>query len=138
MKNLILLFLLFTIPFSGNCKNKRKIKRLNKKEIVLKSKNYNKESKKYFATYYGNTYKGKRKTANGEHFNMYELTCASNKFPFNTKLKITNIKNNKSVIVRVNDRGGMHKNIIDLTYGAFGKIAKHSCGKIQINVEIVD
>lgn len=90
------------------------------------------------ATYYGNQYKTKRKTANGETFNMHAMTCAApKKFKFGTKLKITNIKNNKSVIVKVNDRGAFHNHNIDLTYGAFQKIAKHKEGRIKIKVKII-
>ena len=76
------------------------------------------------ASYYGNTYKGKRRTANGEVFNMNAMTCASMIHPFGTILKVTNTKNGKSVIVRVTDRGRFSSNKLDLTYGAWGKIAE--------------
>lgn len=52
-------------------------------------------------------------TANGEKYDEDALTCASNDYPFNTFLKVTNIENNKSVICRVNDRGGL-KNMEEL------------------------
>ena len=88
------------------------------------------------ATYYGNTFKTQRKTANGEFFNVHAMTCAApKKFKFGTKLKITNLENNKSVIVRVNDRGGFGHNVIDLTYKAFRKIANHKDGRIKIKVQ---
>ena len=90
------------------------------------------------ATYYGNTYKSVRRTANGDVFNMNAMTCAAPRhYKFGTKLKITNLSNNKSVIVTVTDRGEFGKRTIDLTYGAFGKIASHKAGRIKIKVEVV-
>ena len=89
------------------------------------------------ATYYGNTYKSARRNANGEPFNMNAMTCAApKKFPFGTRLKVTNTANGKSVIVRVCDRC-VGQSIIDLTYGAFGKIASHRSGRVNVKVEIV-
>ena len=90
------------------------------------------------ATYYGNKYKGLRHTANGEVFNMYSMTCAApKKYKFGTKLKVTNVDNNKSVIVTVTDRGAFGNNVIDLTYGAFGKIASYTEGRIKIKLEVI-
>ena len=97
-----------------------------------------KETGHWTATYYGNHYKGKRKTANGDVFNMHAMTCAApKKFKFGTRLRITNLKNNKSVIVKVTDRGGFGNHTIDLTYGAFAKIARHKDGRIKVRVEVV-
>ena len=90
------------------------------------------------ATFYGNKYKKPRKTASGETFNMHAMTCAApKKYKFGTMLRITNLANKKSVIVRVNDRGGFGHRTIDLTYSAFGKIAKHREGRVKIKVEVV-
>jgi rare lipoprotein A len=90
------------------------------------------------ATYYGNTYKGVRYTANGDRFNMYSMTCAAYKnYKFGTKLKITNPSNGKSVIVKVTDRGAFPKTTIDLTYGAFAKIAQHKLGRVKVEVQVV-
>ena len=96
------------------------------------------EKGNWTATYYGNHYKGHRKTANGDTFNMYAMTCAAPKcYKFGTKLKVTNLKNNKSVIVTVTDRGAFGNRTIDLTYGAFGKIASYRDGRIKIKVQVV-
>lgn len=90
------------------------------------------------ATYYGNHYKGRRLMTNGEVFNVHAMTCAApKKFKFGTKLKITNLENNKSVIVKVTDRGGFGSYTIDLTYHAFKKIAKHKNGKIKVKVQVL-
>ena len=79
-------------------------------------------------------------TANGERFNENALTAASWKYPMGTKILVTNIKNGKSVIVRINDRGpGKHLykkgRIVDLTKGAFMKIADLKDGVIKIKVK---
>lgn len=92
----------------------------------------------FTATYYGNKYKGSRRNANGEPFDMNAMTCATSKqFAFGTKLKVTNMANGKSVIVRVCDRATCGNGVIDLTYGAFGKIASHRAGRVKVKVEIV-
>ena len=93
------------------------------------------EDGKWTATYYGNTYKGVRHTANGEMFNMNAMTCAApKKYKFGTYLRVENKANGKSVVVRVTDRGGFGNRCIDLTYGAFGKISAHRTGRIKVNV----
>lgn len=76
-------------------------------------------------------------TKSGEVFKSNKMTCASNKFPIGSILKITNKKNGKSVIVRCNDCGKMKDNIIDLSKGAFKKIAKLEEGIIKIKVSII-
>lgn len=78
-------------------------------------------------------------TANGERYNENLLTCASMDYKFNTILKVTNIGNDKSVIVRVNDTGGFKKygRIIDLSKGAFAKIANLKQGIIIVKIEVV-
>jgi rare lipoprotein A len=85
------------------------------------------------ATYYANVFEGRR-TFNGEVYTHSKMTCASNYYPIGSKLKITNVKNGKSVIVKVNDKGGMSDYIIDLSKGAFKKIASLKSGIIEINV----
>jgi rare lipoprotein A len=97
-----------------------------------------KEAGQWTATYYGNTYKTARRTANGDAFNMHAMTCAApKKYAFGTKLKVTNKENGKSVIVKVTDRGGFDNRTVDLTYGAFGRIASHCAGRIKVDVEVV-
>jgi rare lipoprotein A len=72
-------------------------------------------SKTGLASYYADYYQG-RKTANGEIFDHDKFTAAHKKLPFGTKVLITNLSNNKQVMVRINDRGPfVRKRIIDLT-----------------------
>ena len=90
------------------------------------------------ATWYGDKFHG-RKTANGERYNQNAFTCASNKYKFGTRLKVTNKANGKSVVCRVNDRGGFGKYgvALDLSKGAFKKIAPLSDGKVRVMIRRV-
>lgn len=76
-------------------------------------------------------------TKSGEVFKSNKMTCASNKFPIGAILKVTNKENKRSVIVRVNDTGKMKDNVIDLSKGAFKKIAKLEDGRINVRVSII-
>ena len=79
------------------------------------------------------------KTANGEKFNDKKLTCATKHDKFGTRLKVTNVKNGKSVICRVNDRGPKKslKRRVDLTKTAFKKIADSEHGLAKVSVKKV-
>ncbi|MEK6733247.1 MAG: septal ring lytic transglycosylase RlpA family protein [Candidatus Omnitrophota bacterium] len=78
-------------------------------------------------------------TANMEQFDDSQLTCAMWNLPFNTILKVTNLENGKSVIVRVNDRGPARRlnRLIDLTKQAFSKIADLEKGLTEVSIEIM-
>ena len=90
------------------------------------------------ASYYGKPFHG-RLTANGERYNMYALTAAHKLLPFNTRVKVTNLSNLKSVVVRINDRGPFIKNrIIDLSYGAAQKIGMIKQGTVTVKLQILD
>jgi len=79
-----------------------------------------------------------RQTASGERFNQFALTAAHKKLPFGTKVKVTNVKNNKSVIVKINDRGPFIKGrIIDLTRAAFGEIGNTDSGVVNVKIEVI-
>ena len=87
-----------------------------------------------YGTYYGPGFHGK-KTASGEIFDMYKMTCAHRTLPFGTILKVTNLSNDKSVQVRVNDRGPFVKGvIIDLSMGAAKKIGLDGKEKVEIKI----
>jgi len=89
------------------------------------------------ASYYGERFHSSR-TASGEIFNKWDYTCAHKRLPFGTKLKVTNLKNRKSVIVRVNDRGPFVKGrIIDLSYAAAEKIGMIGAGTEKVKIEVV-
>ncbi|MCR4336617.1 MAG: septal ring lytic transglycosylase RlpA family protein [Candidatus Omnitrophica bacterium] len=84
----------------------------------------------------------RERTANNEVFNDQALTCAMWDVPFNQKIKVTNLDNGKSVVVRVNDRGP-HKRlvrdgrIIDLSKAAFDRIAVLNKGLIHVQLEFL-
>lgn len=88
-------------------------------------------------SYYASDFHGK-KTSSGEMFNMYDLTCAHKMLPFGTKVKVTNLKNGKSVVVRVNDRGPFVKmREMDLSKAAAEKLGMIKDGTAKVNLEIV-
>ena len=87
------------------------------------------------ASFYGERLHLKR-TASGEIFDMNKMTCASNTHKLGTKLKVTNKETGKSVVCRVNDRGGFSKygRTLDMSIGSFRKIADTSAGVIKVNI----
>lgn len=90
------------------------------------------------ASWYSRKDKGIRKhTANGEIFDDTRKTCASWDYNFGTNLKVTNLRNGKSVICRVNDRGPAKRlsRIVDLSHAAFRKIADPRKGLIRVSVK---
>ncbi|ASM50580.1 rare lipoprotein A [Pseudoalteromonas espejiana DSM 9414] len=89
------------------------------------------------ASYYANKYHG-RTTASGETFSQSAATAAHLDFAFGTKVKVTNLANNKSVIVRINDRGPyVRGRVIDLSLGMFKKIADPKVGIIDVSVSVL-
>lgn len=93
---------------------------------------------KGLATYYGDKFQG-RKTANGELFCQTRLTAAHRTLPFNTWVKVTNLKNLRAVVVRINDRGPFVRGrIIDLSKRAAFEIGLLQDGNAKVQVEVVD
>jgi rare lipoprotein A len=89
------------------------------------------------ASYYADKFHG-RTTANGETFDMYALTAAHRTLPFGTKLKVTSLANNRSVLVRINDRGPfVNGRIIDLSLGAAKEIQMIQSGLAPVKLEII-
>lgn len=89
------------------------------------------------ASWYGRKFHGK-KTASGERYNMYGMTAAHRTLPIPSYVRVTNPKNGRSVIVRINDRGPFHPNrIIDLSYTAASKLGFIKAGSSMVRVERV-
>ena len=88
----------------------------------------------FLATFYGGVFNG-RTTASGEKFDKNKMTCASNHYKMGTMLEVTNVLNGKTVVVKVNDTGGFKGKKIDLSEGAFKKIANLKQGVIKVKVE---
>ena len=88
------------------------------------------------ASWYGPGFQG-RKTANGERFNTHEMTAAHKTLPFNTLIKVTNLHNEATVVVRINDRGPFIRGrIIDLSKAAKEEIGMG--GLAQVRLEVYD
>lgn len=92
---------------------------------------------KTIASFYGADFNGKM-TSNGETFNMNDFTCANKFLPFDTLLKVTNLANNLSVVVRVNDRGPfVEDREVDLSKAAAQKLDMIKSGTAQVKIEII-
>ncbi len=89
------------------------------------------------AAYYSNRLNG-RKTASGEVFDQGKLTAAHQTLAFGTKVKVTNTKNNRSVVVRINDRGPTQAGrVIDLSRAAASKLGMMKSGLVPVKLEVV-
>ena len=89
------------------------------------------------ACWYGEQYHGKA-TASGEIFDMYKLTAAHKSLPFNTLVRVKNLNNGKTVLVRINDRGPfVAGRIIDLSYAAAKKVDMINDGVVPCTLEVV-
>ncbi|TPH14683.1 septal ring lytic transglycosylase RlpA family protein [Litorilituus lipolyticus] len=89
------------------------------------------------ASWYGEKFHG-HLTSNGEIYDMYAMSAAHKSLPLPTYLKVTNLVNNKSVIVRVNDRGPFHQSrIIDLSYSAAYKLDMLKTGTAKVKITAI-
>lgn len=91
------------------------------------------------ASYYSDDFNGGR-TASGERFDQNKLTCAHGSLPFGCRLRVTNLRNNKSVEVRVNDRGGFSKygRVLDLSKSAAREIGMLGTGTAKVKVDVIE
>ena len=90
------------------------------------------------ASWYGTKFHG-RKTANGETYNMYGMTAAHKSLPIPSYVRVTNVENRRSIIMRINDRGPFHgPRIIDLSYVGAMKLGFAEQGTAKVLVEAID
>jgi rare lipoprotein A len=90
------------------------------------------------ASYYSNKFQG-RETANGELYDKDKMTCAHNSLPLGTWIKVTNLRNHQSVIVRITDR--LHyknKRLVDLSRAAAAKLGYLKRGLTRVKVEVLE
>ena len=100
--------------------------------VLSSSKNYEEQG---LASWYGRRFHRKR-TTSGERYNMYQLTAAHKTLPFSSRVLVTNLKNGKHVIVRINDRGPFVRNrLIDLSYAAAKKLGMLGHGTVPVMVK---
>ncbi|WP_413702038.1 septal ring lytic transglycosylase RlpA family protein [Psychromonas sp. KJ10-10] len=94
-------------------------------------------SEKGYASWYGNKFHG-HLTSNGERYDMFAMSAAHKNLPLPSYVKVTNIENNKQVIVRVNDRGPFHEGrIIDLSYAVTNKLDIIKSGTAQVEITLI-
>src|SRR6201984_2339925 len=90
------------------------------------------------ASWYGHNFQGKP-TASGEPYEMYDMTAAHLTLPMGSYVKVTNLRNGKSVVVRVNDRGPVVPGrIIDLSYGAAQALQFKRRGLQRVRLDLVN
>lgn len=90
------------------------------------------------ASYYHAKFQG-RPTASGEKYDQQKMTAAHNRLPFGTMIRVTNLRNNRSVTVRVNDR--LHyrnKRLVDLSRAAASKLGYVGRGLAKVRVEVLE
>lgn len=103
-------------------------------EIMPTAKGY---KTKGIASWYGTKFHG-RLTSNGEKYDLYAMTAAHKTLPIPTYVKVTNLQNNRQVIVRVNDRGPFHQDrVIDLSYAAAVKLGYEKQGTAPVALEAI-
>ena len=89
------------------------------------------------ASWYGPGFYGNR-TANGEVFRPGTMTAAHRTLPFGTKVRVTNLWNGRSTVVRINDRGPFHgRRVIDLAHGAASQLGLVASGIAQVKLEVL-
>ncbi len=90
------------------------------------------------ASFYGARHHG-NKTASGERFDQNQLTAAHRTLPFGTRVQVTNLDNNKTVVVRINDRGPFNrKRLIDLSHAAAEQLNMLRSGTAPVRVQSID
>ena len=114
----------------------------NPKRIPVKKapKNFDKSKTifKGISSYYGKDFHGKL-TANGEVFDMYGITAAHKEIPLNTVVRVTNLDNGKSIILRINDRGPyIEGRMLDCSYGAAKKLDFLNAGMAKIEMKVIE
>ncbi|TVP52101.1 MAG: septal ring lytic transglycosylase RlpA family protein [Mongoliibacter sp.] len=126
MQKITFLFILLLLPMMGFSSSHNDGER---NELIIQEG---------VASYYGKRFH-LRKTANGEVFNMEEMTAAHKNLPFGTMLKVTNLNNGKAVWVRINDRlPQSSKRSIDLSRGAAKKLDMIQDGIVKVKMEVPD
>lgn len=89
------------------------------------------------ASWYGGVFNGRR-TASGERFDMYAMTACHSTLPFGSLVRVVNLKNGRSVVVRITDRGYLYGGrVLDLSYGAAQRLAMTKPGLVPVQMEVL-
>ena len=141
MNSLILLLIVFLFACTASPRyNSGNIKKNSNFKVKSNKSAYSKHKKIYkgVASWYGPNFHGKL-TANGEVYDQYGVTAAHKELPLNTIARVTNLDNDKSIILRINDRGPYAKNrILDCSYGAAKKLDFLNQGTANVKIEIIE
>ena len=129
--------------YSSSTNTKQKAIKKNSSKFSSKN-NINKKNVKVgdviagVSSWYGPNFHGKL-TANGEVFDQYGVTAAHKTLPLGTVVRVTNIDNGKSIILRINDRGPYVGNrILDCSYGAATKLGFKDLGTANVEIKIIE
>ena len=115
-----------------------KYNKVSSKTIKNKSPKKHRNVIKGISSFYAEDFHGKL-TANGEVYDMYGLTAAHKTMPLNTICRVTNLENDKSLILRINDRGPYIKGrILDCSYGAAKKLDFIKQGTTMVKIEVIE
>tara|TARA_B100001750_G_C15081879_1_gene386303 strand:- start:123 stop:563 length:441 start_codon:yes stop_codon:yes gene_type:complete len=113
-------------------------KSISPPSLKTKSNVEHRKVMKGISSFYAEDFHGKL-TANGEVYDMYGLTAAHKTLPLNTIVRVTNLVNNKSLILRINDRGPYVKGrILDCSYGAAKKLDFIIQGTTDVKIEVIE
>ena len=149
MKSKILIYTIIISSTFLNCSNAPRYYKSNNTVVKKTSKKVSKSGKenkskghrkiiKGISSFYAEDFHGKL-TANGEVYDMYGLTAAHKTMPLNTICRVTNLENNKSLILRINDRGPYIKGrILDCSYGAAKKLDFINQGTTKVKIEVIE
>ena len=149
MKSKILIYTIIISSTFFNCSNAPRYYKSDNTNVNRPSKKGSKSGKenkskghrkiiKGISSFYAEDFHGKL-TANGEVYDMYGLTAAHKTMPLNTICRVTNLENNKSLILRINDRGPYIKGrILDCSYGAAKKLDFINQGTTKVKIEVIE
>jgi len=149
MKSKILIYTIIISSTFFNCSNAPRYYKSDTTNVNRTSKKVSKSGKenkskghrkiiKGISSFYAEDFHGKL-TANGEVYDMYGLTAAHKTMPLNTICRVTNLENNKSLILRINDRGPYIKGrILDCSYGAAKKLDFINQGTTKVKIEVIE
>jgi rare lipoprotein A len=123
-------------PISSGSKNSR-YERQNSTAFVVQPAAAHKAYQVGTASWYGGDFQGKE-TASGEPYDMYDLTAAHPTLPLGSHVRVTNLRNGRAVVVRINDRGPVVPGrIIDLSYGAARVLGVKARGLQRVRLDVV-
>lgn len=134
---ILLLFLSCTVSPRYGVQSSDSTKK-TKKNIKYSKKNKNSSELIGVSSWYGPNFHGKL-TANGEVYDMYGVTAAHKTLTLGTVVRVTNLDNGKSLILRINDRGPyVDGRILDCSFGAAKKLGFHEQGTANVEIKIIE